>query len=120
MTERIRTLKQLQWDRVHHSARIALPEDMPLPYRNSALSDIARVALRMEQALAMETPYLFPGEIIAFTRTVPALPFLYSEAEWAAISGAHFIHESGTVSNLSPDYGILLTSIQLRLHSLPN
>ena len=105
MTARIQALKQLQWDRVHHAARRALPDDMPLPYRDATLSDIARCALRTKLALELETPYLFPGEIIAFTRTVPNLPFLYGEEEWHDIRASHFIHESGNVSNLSPDYG---------------
>ena len=110
MTERITSLKQLQWDRKHHAARIALPADLPLPYRNQDLSDVTRTSLRLKMALEMETPYLFPGELIAFTRTVPNLPFLFDEAEWATISSEHFIHESGTVSNLSPDYGRLIAS----------
>ncbi len=105
MTNRIETLKQLQWDRMHHAARQTLPEDMALPYRNAALSDVMRCALRTKLALDMETPYLMPGEIIAFTRTVPGLPFLYDNKEWDAIRAAHFIHELGNVSNLSPDYG---------------
>ena len=110
MTERLKTLRSLQWDRVHHAARIALDPDMPLPYRNPALSDVTRTSLRTQLALSMETPYLFPGELIAFTRTVPNLPFLFSEEEWAAISAAHYIHEMGNVSNLSPDYGKVIAS----------
>jgi len=105
MTARIETLKQLQWNRTHHSARRALTPDMPLPYRDASLSDTMRCALRTKLALALETPYLFPGEIIAFTRTVPNLPFLFSDEEWSRIRARHFIHESGNVSNLSPDYG---------------
>jgi len=105
MTGRIAALKQLQWDRVHHSARIALDPAMPLSYRDAALPDITRTSLRTEQALNMETPYLFEGEIIAFTRTVPNLPFLFSDEEWTKISSEHFIHEMGNISNLSPDYG---------------
>ena len=70
MTSRIASLKQLQWDRIHHSARMALDPAMPLPYRDASLPDIMRTALRTKLALDMETPYLFPDEIIAFTRTV--------------------------------------------------
>ena len=110
MTARIQTLKKLQWDHVHHAARRTLCADMPLPYRDATLSDIARCALRTKLALDMETPYLFPGELIAFTRTVPNLPFLYSEDEWHDIRASHFIHESGNVSNLSPDYGKVIAS----------
>ncbi len=105
MTARIQALKQLQWDRAHHVARRTLPADISLPYRNASMSDVMRCALRTRLALELETPYLMPGEIIAFTRTMPNLPFLYNEEEWHAIRAAHFIHESGNVSNLSPDYG---------------
>ena len=105
MTDRILELKRYQWERRHHAARIGLPADLPLPYRDGALPDVTRCALRTKQALDMETPYLFPGELIAFTRTVPNLPFLFDEAQWEAIRSTHFIHELGNVSNLSPDYG---------------
>lgn len=108
MTDRIKTLKQLQWDRIHHSARCTLNPDMPLSYRDASQSDVMRCALRTRMALELETPYLFPGEIIAFTRTVPNLPFLFSDAEWGHIRAHHFIHESGNVSNLSPDYGRII------------
>ncbi|MBR3796242.1 MAG: pyruvate formate-lyase [Clostridia bacterium] len=110
MTNRIASLKKAQWERIHHSARIALDPAMALPYRSGALPDTARTALRLETALAMETPYLFPGELIAFTRTVPNLPPIFSETEWDTIRNAHFIHEMGNVSNLSPDYGKVIAS----------
>ena len=110
MTNRIAALKAMQWEKAHHAARRAAVEDMPLSYRDSTLSDITRTALRMKLALELEEPYLFPDEIIAFTRTVPNLPFVYSEAEWHDICAKHFIHESGTVSNLSPDYGRIIAS----------
>ena len=110
MTNRLKTLKQQQWDRMHHAARITLPGDMALPYRNAALSDVMRCAMRTKLALDMETPYLLPGEIIAFTRTVPGLPFLYDQQEWDTIRASHFIHELGNVSNLSPDYGKVIAS----------
>ena len=110
MTGRIEFLKQLQWEKKHHAARIALPEEMELPYRDEALPDVMRSALRLKLALDMEKPYLFEDELIAFTRTVPNLPFLFSDAQWETISREHFIHELGNVSNLSPDYGRVIAS----------
>ena len=104
MNERIRFLKEFMWDRKHHAARIQLPEGMTLSYRDASLPDYTRTALRLRQALELETPYFFPGEIIAFTRTVPALPPIFSDGEWADIKARHYIHELGNVSNLSPDY----------------
>jgi len=110
LTSLIASLKQLQWARVHHGARIKLDPAMPLPYRDASVPDVMRTALRTKMALDMEEPYLFPGERIAFTRTVPNLPFLFEEREWEEISAAHFIHEMGNVSNLSPDYGKVVAS----------
>lgn len=105
MTERILSLKEQMWEKRHHAARIRLDEAMQLHYRSREISDVERTALRLEQSLEMETPYLFENEIIAFTRTVPNLPSIFDEEEWAAICKEHFIHEMGNVSNLSPDYG---------------
>lgn len=110
MTERISALKQFQWECRHHAARRPLPDGLELSYRDPGLSDVTRTSLRLKQALALETPYLFPGEMIAFTRTVADLPFLYDDDEWAGIRARHYIHESGTVSNLSPNYASVIGS----------
>jgi len=104
MTDLIKKLQAAQWNKTHHAARIQLPDDIFLPYRDKTLSDIMRTAVRMRQALQLETPYLFEGELIAFTRTVPNLPFVFDEEEWEKIKQQHFIHELGNVSNLSPGY----------------
>ena len=110
MNQRMEFLRQFQWEKRHHAARITLDADMPLPYRDASLPDAMRTALRLKLALEMETPYLFDGEIIAFTRTAPNLPFLFDDAQWKSICGAHFIHEMGNVSNLSPDYEKVIAS----------
>ncbi|MDD6682088.1 MAG: pyruvate formate lyase family protein [Clostridiales bacterium] len=108
MTDRIAFLKDYQWERKHHAIRRALPADMPAPYRDASLSHAMRTALRMKTALEHETPFLFPNEIIAFTRTLPNLPLIFEEAEWDEIKKNHFIHEMGNISNLSPDYEKIL------------
>ena len=109
MNERIASLAHFQWERLHHPARIQLPENLELTYRDRNLSDVARTTRRLCQALSMETPYLFENEIIAFTRTVPNLPRIYDDVEWAAITETQFIHELGNVSNLSPDYDSVIS-----------
>lgn len=108
MTDRIVALKDYQWEKKHHAARRALPAALPAPYRDAALSHPMRTALRLKTALEHETPFLFPGEIIAFTRTLPNLPMIFDDAEWAEIKKTHFIHEMGNISNLSPDYEKIL------------
>ena len=110
MTERIQALKRFQWERLHHAARIALPEDLKLTYRDKKDSDVLRTAKRLKQALELETPYIFDNELIAFTRTAPNLPRIFNDAEWENITETHFIHELGNVSNLSPDYGRVIAA----------
>ena len=110
MTGRIAALKQFQWEKKHHAARRAAGDACMQAYRDESVSDVMRCALRTKAALDMETPYLFEDELIAFTRTVENLPFLFSGEEWAGVSAAHFIHELGNVSNLSPDYGKVIAS----------
>lgn len=108
MTDRIRHLKEYQWERKHHAQRVSLPEGIEAAYRKEELSDVSRTALRLKTALDAETPFLFPDEIIAFTRTVPNLPGIFTDAEWEKITAEHYIHELGSVSNLSPDYGKII------------
>lgn len=110
MTNRIQALKEYQWNREHHAARHPLPEAIEVAYRQPEFSDITRTAIRLEKALQYETPFIFPGEIIAFTRTLPNLPQIFTDSEWEEISATHYIHESGNVSNLSPDYGTIIAT----------
>lgn len=107
MTDRIRTLKAYQWNRRHQAFRCGT-EGLPMIYRDSALPDDLRSALRLETALENERPVLLPGERIVFTRTLPALPRIYDDGEWAAISNTYYIHELGNVCNLSPNYAAIL------------
>lgn len=110
MTESIRMLKDYQWQRAHHAARRPLPEGIEKAYRQADMPDVTRTAVRLETALANEQPFLAPGEIIAFTRTLPNLPRIFDDAEWEAITANRFIHELGNVSNLSPDYAKLIAT----------
>lgn len=74
-----------------------------------------RTALRLKTALDHEKPVFAPGEIIAGTRTLAELPMIYDDDEWEQIGKAHYIHERGTVTNLSPDYGTVIQTGLLHL-----
>ena len=108
MTERILWLKAYQWERKHHAFRITVPEGIEKAYRVKGMADHERSALRLKTALALEKPVFLPDEIMVFTRTVSDLPMIFSEDEWEEIKEVHYIHESGNVSNLSPDYGKII------------
>jgi formate C-acetyltransferase len=55
-----------------------------------------------------ETPVIFPGERIAFTRTIPNVPPYYSPGELEELFKCHAMHESGVISNICADWGLLL------------
>lgn len=115
MTDRITAIKEFQWTKKHHAARTVIEDDIFLSYRNRFEPDYVRSSKRFQQALSMETPYFFPGELIAFTRTVPNLPFLYADDEWEKIKSEHFIHELGWVSNITPDFSEVLAKGLLKI-----
>ncbi|MDD4081145.1 MAG: pyruvate formate lyase family protein [Eubacteriales bacterium] len=114
MTERIAALKRYQWDKRHHAFRVKEAPDAS-GYQRTGLPDYERTALRLKASLEAEAPVLLPGELIAFTRTVPALPMIYTKQEWEDIRKKHTIHENGNVCNLSPDYAPVIASGLLAL-----
>ena len=67
-----------------------------------------RVCKRFEKMCALETPVILPGEKICFIRTVKNLPEIISDEEWIEIKKNHFVHESGFVSNMCPEYGEII------------
>ena len=112
MTEELKTL---QWNGWHHAFRRSAEEGAAAAWQKPEMDDHRRTARRMSAALEAEQPVLFPGEIIAFTRTVTAMPMIFSREEWEEIRKNHYIHELGNVSNLSPDYGRVIRSGLLAL-----
>ena len=107
MTERIRALRDCILSRRHHVLRRDVQID-PFPYRDPSMSAARRMAVRLRTFLENEQPVFLEGERIVFTRTLPDLPVIFSDAEWAEITRRHYIHEQGRVCNLSPDYESIL------------
>ncbi|MBE6560400.1 MAG: pyruvate formate-lyase [Ruminococcaceae bacterium] len=74
-----------------------------VPYRR-------RMAERFSMLCAQEEPHILPEQKIVFMRTVTDVPDILTEAEWAEIRRTHYIHESGYLSNLCPDYADVIRS----------
>lgn len=77
-------------------------------FSDEHLSDVDRATQRLCYVLGQEQPVLFPGEQIAFTRTVTTIPELFTEAEMTQLKADHWIHEKGDVFNICVDYTRLL------------
>ncbi|MBQ8526120.1 MAG: pyruvate formate-lyase [Clostridia bacterium] len=88
----------------HHVYRHDCTIDFAAEFSAKKLSPVERMSERFVRLMAMETPVILPDEKICFLRTVKNIPDCFTEAEWSDIRNKHFIHESGYMSNLSPDY----------------
>ena len=113
MTERIeQMLRYFIRERKHHAFR----KEKSDPYRyariyaQEGLADVQRAVRRLKDMLAEETPVVFPEERIAFLRTVPTVPEIFTPEESEQIFAAHYKHEQGKVCNINPAYSILLSS----------
>lgn len=67
-------------------------------------SDIERVVTRFETYCANETPILLDEQQIVFLRSISNFPDCFTKEEWKEKRKQFYIHESGYVSNLNPDY----------------
>lgn len=72
------------------------------------MKDTERAAKRLIYVLKKETPVLFEGERIAFTRTVTTIPEIFTEEEQAELKEKYWIHEHGEVCNINVDYSKLM------------
>lgn len=71
---------------------------------NSNDSDIERIVKRFETYCANETPIILDEQQIVFLRTISNFCDCFSKEEWDEKRQQFYIHESGYVSNLNPDY----------------
>lgn len=89
--------------------RPALPP-MAEGFAAAGISPRARMSARFCAMCAAEEPHILEWQQIVFLRTLPAAPDIFTEAEWADLRAKHFLHESGYLSNLCPDYASVIAS----------
>ena len=73
-------------------------------YRDAGFTPEERMADRFERLCRAEIPHILPDEKICYVRTIKNIPDCFTPDEWEEIRKKNFIHESGYISNLSPDY----------------
>lgn len=112
MTDRIKAMRAFFiTDRAHHAVRMEKPDAYLLARRFAAehTPDTQRAVERLCWMLSQETPHLFPDERIAFVRTIPEVPELFTEEEMQTLRQEHWIHEKGDLCNINVDYTMLLS-----------
>ena len=91
-------------DKQHHKFRTDCYIDFSKDFSKNNLSPIERMTIRFEKLMELQTPVILPGEKICFLRTVKDIDDCFTPAEWEQIKTVKFIHESGYISNLTPNY----------------
>lgn len=111
MTERIQKLRQFFiTEKAHHSVRRAPLEESCLAeeFSREKTAPAERAVKRLCFMLQNEQAHLFPEERIAFVRTIPNIPALFTQQEMEEIKASHWLHEKGEVCNISADFSRLL------------
>ena len=104
MKKRIQRLLDYTLAKKHHAFRRSDKPELALEFKKRQLSPMERAVERLVWVLNNEEPVLLPDERIVFTRTIGEIPSIWTEDEWQAVESAHYIHESGRVCNICPDY----------------
>ncbi len=94
----------------HHAYRQSgvNPNDLAQEFEKQGLSDFERAKERLKWVLENEKAVVFKGEKIALLRTIPTIPEIFTEREWAVLKRSYRIHEQGKVSNICPSYSSLI------------
>jgi pyruvate-formate lyase len=109
MNERLESLKRRVRLGEHRSGRQPKPIDVLTECEAERLSWPRRVARLVRRQCESEQVALDPDERIVFTRTLPAVPPIYSPADWARRTAGRTLHELGPISNVCADWSLLLT-----------
>ncbi len=104
MEQMLEELKNYILQKKHHAFRQKLNLSYAEEFHEKRLSPVERMSERFARLTQLEKPEILPGEQICFLRTVPTILDIFTEEEWKEIRSEHFIHESGYLSNLCPNY----------------
>jgi pyruvate-formate lyase len=111
MTKRVRKLYDyFVTEKRHHQLRKAPidPYIIAREFASNGTSDVDRAAQRLIYVLDQETPAVLDDEQITLTRTLTAIPEIYTHEEIEQIKKTHYLHELGDVCNITVDYTMLL------------
>ncbi|HUI90331.1 MAG TPA: pyruvate formate lyase family protein [Anaerolineales bacterium] len=93
----------------HRSLRRSAPIDVLAECEAENLSWPRRVARLVRRQCEAEQVVIGAEEQIVFTRTLPAVPAIYSSEDWRRLTAGRTLHELGPVSNICADWSLLLS-----------
>lgn len=109
MNERLELMKKRVRAGEHRSLRQAMPINVLAECEAGNLSWQRRVARLVRRQCEAEKVVIDPDERIVFTRTLPAVPPIYSSKDLAHLTEGKTLHELGPVSNICADWSLLLS-----------
>ena len=109
MNERLKTLKIRVRNGEHHSLRQDASIEILTECETRQLSLPRRVACLVKRQCEGERVIIEPDERIVFTRTLPGVPPIYTQEDWAQLTVGRTLHEFGPVSNICADWNLLLS-----------
>src|SRR5512139_1083961 len=109
MNERLANLKHRVREGTHKPLRQANAIDILAECEARQLSWSRRVAFLVRRQCEAEQVIIEPDEQIVFTRTLPAVPPIYSPQDWAELTANKTLHEFGPISNICADWSLLLS-----------
>ncbi|MDR1619070.1 MAG: pyruvate formate lyase family protein [Clostridiales bacterium] len=111
MVERISKLKEYICDRKHHVYRqpaIENAEALAMDWKQQGFSNMQRAVRRFTWMTRNEQAVVLPLQKLAFIRTVPDLPLLFTRAEMQVLYNNYSVLELGRVYNVTGDYGRII------------
>ncbi len=109
MNERLLNMKHQVRAREHRALRQAAPIDVLTECEAEGLSWTRRVARLVRRQCEAERVVIEPNERIVFTRTLPAVPPIYSSDDWQRLTAGRTLHELGPINNICADWGLVLS-----------
>ena len=108
MNERLMALRTRTRDGHFARYRQASSPDLVTECDRDGLSWTQRRARLTRRMCEAEQVVLEPDERIVFTRTLQAIPPVYTAADLAALTAGHTLHEGGVINNVCADWGVVL------------
>ncbi len=109
MNERLEAMRNRVRNREQRKWRLQSVPDIIPECEVENLSWTMRAARLTRRQCEAEFPVIEPDQKIAFTRTVPGIAPLYLPEEWEAFFAGRSRHESGPISNICADWGMVLS-----------
>lgn len=105
MNERLNRLREKCLKRDFKEYRQDVILELAEEFHKKGYSMQKRSGERFVRLLNAEKPVVFPDERIAITRTIKAVPSVYTEREWKELNEKHYNFQDYFICNVNTDYG---------------